>query len=755
MENPDFRMYPNLYNVVTMKGQHSPALLRDAHRPLRAAEGVVERSEESFEKIEHPHVHRLRLVRLHVQDAPAGRADVLAPPPERRRRSSLFTGPAHLERPFHGFHDEILRWYDHWLKGMDTGRPGRAARALLGHGRQRVAHGRRTGRCPRRSGRSSTSTSWERLRPSRSRPARSTTSSRPTRSPRCRSRRRRKVAAAALPDRAAAARRADRRPLGAQAVRGDRPGRHELDRRPQGRRPGPVGAHRPRGRARAARRPARARAHPRLAQGVQPRARPRALDTVEAVPQAHPRGRRQPVVPGEVTEYEIEILATANLFRAGHRICVEITSVDGPTGVAGATNVEYVPYHVCSSQHDPAHVYHDTAAPSHLLLPVIPGGDPRMTPRPAAAVPRRPRRQPPAPGRAARARARPTRPGEITPTSCAPPRTPRSPTPCACSATVGLRSVTDGEFRRASWQMDFIYALGGRRALAGAHRRRRSTTRGGTITFRPSPARRHRVDRRGADHLRRGLPGAAAHRRRDGTPKLTIPSPSMVHYGARPRRRSTRRSTPTSTRSGTTSAPPTRRRSAASASSAARTCSSTTRASPTSTTRPSASSSRRSAATRSASTSATSRRSTAPWRAARRAWRSRRTSAAATSGPPGTPRAATSTSPRRCSAGWRSTASSSSTTTSAPAASSRCASCPQGKAGRARARHDEDRALERKDDLKRRIEEASRHLDVDQLCLSPQCGFASTRRGQRPDLRRPDGEAAPRRRGGRGGLGEA
>jgi len=37
--------------------------------------------------------------------------------------------------------------------------------------------------------------------------------------------------------------------------------------------------------------------------------------------------------------------------------------------------------------------------------------------------------------------------------------------------------------------------------------------------------------------------------------------------------------------------------------------------------------------------------------------------------------------------------------------------------------------LESKDDLKRRIEEASRFVDVDQLCLSPQCGFSSTREG--------------------------
>src|SRR5579884_1173282 len=37
--------------------------------------------------------------------------------------------------------------------------------------------------------------------------------------------------------------------------------------------------------------------------------------------------------------------------------------------------------------------------------------------------------------------------------------------------------------------------------------------------------------------------------------------------------------------------------------------------------------------------------------------------------------------------------------------------------------------LESKDTLKRRIEEASQYVDVDQLCLSPQCGFSSTQEG--------------------------
>ena len=39
------------------------------------------------------------------------------------------------------------------------------------------------------------------------------------------------------------------------------------------------------------------------------------------------------------------------------------------------------------------------------------------------------------------------------------------------------------------------------------------------------------------------------------------------------------------------------------------------------------------------------------------------------------------------------------------------------------------RMLERKDDLKRRIDEAARYVPLEQLCLSPQCGFSSTVEG--------------------------
>ncbi len=87
------------------------------------------------------------------------------------------------------------------------------------------------------------------------------------------------------------------------------------------------------------------------------------------------RAARQKVTPGKVEEYAIEIFAMANLFRKGHRICVEITSLDLSTGVLGATNVEYIPYHVCSSRTVVHSIYHDAAHPSHLVLPVVPTGE--------------------------------------------------------------------------------------------------------------------------------------------------------------------------------------------------------------------------------------------------------------------------------------------------------------------------------------------------------------------------------------------
>ena len=62
-------------------------------------------------------------------------------------------------------------------------------------------------------------------------------------------------------------------------------------------------------------------------------------------------------------------------------------------------------------------------------------------------------------------------------------------------------------------------------------------------------------------------------------------------------------------------------------------------------------------------------------------------------------------------------------------------------------------ALESKDDLKRRIDEASRHVPIDQLCISPQCGFSSTVEGNALSYDEQVAKLRPHRRGRRRGVG--
>jgi 5-methyltetrahydropteroyltriglutamate--homocysteine methyltransferase len=93
---------------------------------------------------------------------------------------------------------------------------------------------------------------------------------------------------------------------------------------------------------------------------------------------------------------------------------------------------------------------------------------------------------------------------------------------------VGLQSATDGEFRRASWHMDFIYRLEGVSTAPG-HLTVEFRNEQGTIEF--TPAALHIDGRLGigetifGDHFEY-LKSLTTRT----TPKLTIPSPSMVHY---------------------------------------------------------------------------------------------------------------------------------------------------------------------------------------------------------------------------------
>ena len=60
--------------------------------------------------------------------------------------------------------------------------------------------------------------------------------------------------------------------------------------------------------------------------------------------------------------------------------------------------------------------------------------------------------------------------------------------------------------------------------------------------------------------------------------------------------------------------------------------------------------------------------------------------------------------------------------------------------------------LEKKDDLKRRIDEASKYAPLEQLCLSPQCGFSSTVHGNNIAVEAQRQQAAAGGRDGARGL---
>ncbi len=367
MNNPDYKMYPHLYNVITQRGQHMPPIFEMLIDPYDKEE-VVRAAEQSFERIKIPAYTGAGwygyTYKTHLNGAQSYFEKIKAP------KKLLFAGPTHLERPFHTMHAEILRWYDHWLKGIDTGimdePPVRYW--LMG------ANEWRSGTdwpLPETQWTKFYLNSWERLQvhpfvaasAAEELPPDAFVQMPPTQT--------NKVAklrylseplpydvvmvGPAVLNLFAAIDQEDTnwivtlKDVGPDvSVRTVREGEREIpdDLRER-----------------------------ELTRGWL-KASHRALDPSRSKPWRpwHPltRSAQKKVVPGEITEYSIEIMATANLFRRGHRICLEIASADMPTGVAGATNVEYIAPHVSSSKTTLHKIYHDERRPSHLLLPIIP-----------------------------------------------------------------------------------------------------------------------------------------------------------------------------------------------------------------------------------------------------------------------------------------------------------------------------------------------------------------------------------------------
>ena len=85
----------------------------------------------------------------------------------------------------------------------------------------------------------------------------------------------------------------------------------------------------------------------------------------------HPHTRREPLVPGEVYEFNIEVRPYGILFQAGHRIGLRIKCIDDekPANFLQAIATGHL-WRQASSR---VTVYHNAEHPSHLLLPITKG----------------------------------------------------------------------------------------------------------------------------------------------------------------------------------------------------------------------------------------------------------------------------------------------------------------------------------------------------------------------------------------------
>ena len=114
----DYKMYPHVYNLIAQKGQHMPPYYSELVDPYDT-EAAVKKSEAEFAAIKVPTYTGSGwygyTYKTHLNGCQHWYSNIGAP------KKLLLAGPAHLERPYHTFHSEVLRWHDHWLKGLDTG----------------------------------------------------------------------------------------------------------------------------------------------------------------------------------------------------------------------------------------------------------------------------------------------------------------------------------------------------------------------------------------------------------------------------------------------------------------------------------------------------------------------------------------------------------------------------------------------------------------------------------------------------------
>ncbi|MCJ7596470.1 MAG: CocE/NonD family hydrolase, partial [Desulfobacterales bacterium] len=103
----------------------------------------------------------------------------------------------------------------------------------------------------------------------------------------------------------------------------------------------------------------------------------RALLDSESTPwrPVHDHTKAVPIKPGEINEYAIEMAAGSHVFQSGHRIELEIKSMDpAPAPYTGGTSILCIPSPWVTTYK----IYHEEDYPSHIMLPVIPETPPDL-----------------------------------------------------------------------------------------------------------------------------------------------------------------------------------------------------------------------------------------------------------------------------------------------------------------------------------------------------------------------------------------
>jgi putative CocE/NonD family hydrolase len=367
MENRDYKVYANLYNILTQKGQVHPAIFYLLLHPYDTYE-AIEYAEERFKKIKIPFYTGSGMAnytyKMHIQGCQDLYANV-----ESEYKKMVLTGPAMSERPWHSLHGEILRWYDFWLKGIDTGLFNEPPVKYWVMGANEWRYGE-DWPLPETLWTKFYLNTWERLRTEPFRPHSRDSFDEPDAfvqmAPTITNKiEKLRYLSEPLPEDTlvtgpivlklfASIDQDDTtwivtlKDVGPDvSVMTAREGETEMPNLPER----------------------------ELTRGWL-KASLKAKDPERSKPYKPfhylTKDKEEKIVPGEIVEYDIEIIATSNMFKEGHRICLEIACADQATGVAGLTNVEYIANHICTTRTTLHKIYHSEKYPSHLLLPIIP-----------------------------------------------------------------------------------------------------------------------------------------------------------------------------------------------------------------------------------------------------------------------------------------------------------------------------------------------------------------------------------------------